>query len=152
VLPGPDASTRDAGAGAPDGAMFDGGLSSLQALCISEINQFRSQNGVPPYQEASDLEAYATTAATSDAHSGTRHGYFYDTNGGGGVASTENELDGAMVDPGATALGTLEQGLQQEEQAQAGAYDNLVTQQLSQVGCGFAQDAGGNWWIVIALR
>jgi hypothetical protein len=124
----------------------------LQSLCVSEINQFRAQNGIPPYQEASDLDAYATTAATSDGQSGTRHGYFYDTNGGGGVATTEDELDGAMVDPSATAQQTLDTGLHQDEQAQGGAYDNLVSQQLSQVGCGFAQDAGGNWWIVIALR
>ena len=68
------------------------------------------------------------------------------------MASTEDELDGDQVAPGASAEATMLTGLQQDVQAQGQALDNLVSQQLSEVGCGFAQDTAGNWWVDVALR
>lgn len=141
------AAGYDAGNGDDSGV-----TSQLLALCVSQINEFRAQNGAPPYTESADLEAYAAKAVASDAHNLQRHSYFYATGGGDGVAATEDELDGDQVDPGGSAEQTLDEGLQQDEQAQGNAYDNLVTDQLSAAGCGFAQDAAGNWWIDIALH
>jgi len=123
----------------------------LLSLCVGEINEVRNQNGAFPYTESPTLEAYAALAATSDAQSGQAHGYFYQTNGGS-VATTEDELDGANVDPGGTAQQVLSQGLLGYQQNGGGGFDNIVTDQLSQVGCGFAQDGAGNWWVVIALQ
>jgi hypothetical protein len=62
---------------------------------VSQINDFRSQNGEGPLTESTDLERYSGLAAASDAHNGQLHSYFYATGGGGGVATTEDELDGA---------------------------------------------------------
>jgi uncharacterized protein YkwD len=155
--PGPtgfDAGVYDAGAGrgseagAPDDA---GDPSALLSVCSGQVNQFRDQNDALPLTESPDLESYAAAAATADAHSGLRNGYFDET-GGGGIASTEDELDGARFDPGGTAAQTLEQGLLDDEQEQGNAAANLLDTQLSEVGCGFAQDLEGNWWVVIALR
>jgi cysteine-rich secretory family protein len=149
---GIDAGTVDAGRGYDAGPSGEGGaVSALLPLCVSQINQFRDQNQEIPLSESSDLEAYAAAAATADAQSGVLHGYFDDT-GGGGVAATEDELDGARFDPGATAQQTMEQGLLDEEQNNGQAAANLLDTQFSQVGCGFAQDLSGNWWVVIGLR
>jgi hypothetical protein len=68
------------------------------------------------------------------------------------VAATEDELDGARFDPGATAQQTMEQGLNDDEQDDGNAAANLLDTQFQQVGCGFGQDLSGNWWVVIALR
>jgi hypothetical protein len=104
-----------------------------------------------PYTESTELESYAALAVASDAHNGQKHAYFYAT-GGGGVAATEDELDGAQVDPGGSAEQTFQIGLQGDVQGQGQALANLVSTQLSEVGCGFAQDSAGNWWIDMALR
>jgi len=141
----------DAGSGHAD-AGTGAGTTQLLALCVQQINGMRAQAGAAPLDEATDLEAYAAQAAASDARSGNRHGYFYATGGGNGVAATEDELDGAQIAPGADAQATFEQGFQQDVQARGGAYANLVDTQLASAGCGFAQDAGGNWWVVMALR
>ena len=152
---GYDAGTSDDGGGREGydaGASDDGGdVSALLSLCVNQINEFRNQNQEVPLSESSQLEAYAAAAATSDAHSGVGHGYFNST-GGGGVAATEDELDGARFDPGATAQQTMEQGLNDDEQDNGNATANLLDTQFSQVGCGFGQDLSGNWWVVIALR
>lgn len=151
---GSDAGGYDAGTGRGDdsGASDDGGdVAALLPLCVSQVNEFRDQNDEVPLTESSDLETYAAAAASADAHSGVRNGYFDDT-GGGGVAATEDELDGARFDPGGTAQQTLEQGLLDDEQDNGNAAANLLDTQFSQVGCGFAQDLSGNWWVVIALR
>jgi uncharacterized protein YkwD len=124
---------------------------ALLSLCVNQINEFRNQNQEVPLSESSDLEQYAAAASASDAHSGVAHGYFDSTNGGG-VADTEDELDGARFDPGATAEQTMEQGLIDDEQDNGNAAANLLDDQFTQVGCGFAQDLSGNWWIDIALR
>jgi len=155
IVDGVDAAQGDAtgGGGYEAGAGGDSGVTSqLLALCVSQINELRAQNGAPPYTESADLEAYAAKAVASDAHNLQRHSYFYATGGGDGVATTEDELDGDQVDPGGSAEQTLDEGLQQDEQAQGQAYDNLVNDQLSAAGCGFAQDAAGNWWVDIALH
>jgi hypothetical protein len=150
----PEAGTYDAGGWGDAGTVGPegGGVpSTLLSLCVGEINEVRNQNGAFPYAESSQLEAYAALAAASDAQSGQAHGYFYQTNGGG-VATTEDEFNGDDVDPGGTAQQVLNQGLLDDEQNGGGGFDNLVTNQLSQVGCGFAQDAAGNWWVTIAFQ
>jgi len=148
-----DAGTSEAGGGYDGGAPGDGGnVAALLPLCVSQINEFRNQNGQNPLAESSSLETYAAAAATSDAHNGQLHSYFYATGGGGGVAATEDELDGAKIAPGGSAQQTMEQGLQNDEQAQGAAAANLLDDQFSQVGCGFGQDASGNWWVVIGLQ
>jgi hypothetical protein len=150
---GEEAGAYDAGGGDAGSVVpTDGGVpSTLLSLCVGEINEVRNQNGAFPYTESTQLESYAALAAASDAQSGQAHGYFYQTSGGG-VATTEDELDGANVDPGGTAQQVLSQGLLAYQQNGGGGFDNLVTNQLSQVGCGFAQDGAGNWWVVIALQ
>ncbi len=156
--PGDDAGTDDdGGTRASDGGTVyaDGGSgvsgAALLALCVNQINEFRNQNQEVPLSESSDLEQYAAAASASDAHSGNAHRYFDSTNGGG-VADTEDELDGARFDPGATAEQTMEQGLIDDEEDNGNAAGNLLDERFTQVGCGFAQDLGGNWWIDIALR
>ncbi len=147
-----DAGIFDAGGGFDAGASGDGGdVSALLPLCVSQINEFRNQNGENPLTESSSLESYAAAASASDAHNQQLHSYFYATSGGGGVAATEDELDGAKVAPGASAQQTMEQGLQNDENANGGAAANLLDQQFSEVGCGFGQDSSGNWWVVIGL-
>jgi hypothetical protein len=149
----PDAGAADAGAsGGHADAGSDAGTTQLLALCVQQINEVRAQAGAAPLDEASDIEAYAAQAAASDARSGSRHGYYYATSGGNGVAATEDELDGAQIAPGADAQSTFEQGFQADVQARGGAYANLVDTQFTSAGCGFGQDASGNWWVVMALR
>jgi hypothetical protein len=138
--------------GRPDsGAPADAGASALLALCVSQINAIRNQNGSQPYAESAQLEAFAAKAAASDAQSGQQDGYFNQT-GGGGVASTENEYIGSQLDPGGSAQQVLSQGLQDDEQGQTGGFGNLVTGQFSQVGCGFAKDSSGNWWVTLEFQ
>jgi Cysteine-rich secretory protein family len=153
--PGAEGGTYGEGGGyGYDGGVSEGGgnVASLLPLCVSQVNEFRNQNGEVPLAESSDLETYAAAAAAADASSGVRNGYFFDTNGGG-VAATEDELDGAAsFAPGTTAQQTLEQGLGNDEQANGQAAANLLDNQFSQIGCGFGQDLSGNWWVVIALR
>ncbi|HEY5243178.1 MAG TPA: CAP domain-containing protein [Polyangiaceae bacterium] len=148
-----DAGTFEAGGGFDAGTSGDGGdVSALLPLCVSQINEFRNQNGENPLTESASLESYAAAASASDAHNQQLHSYFYATSGGGGVAATEDELDGAKVAPGASAQQTMEQGLQNDENANGGAAANLLDQQFSEAGCGFGQDASGNWWVVIGLH
>lgn len=143
-----DAGTwQDAGGWATDA----GTPSALLALCVGEINELRNQNGAFPYVESSALEYFAAKAASSDAQTGQLHGYF-DQTSGGGIAFTENEYDGAQIDPGGTAQQVLSQGLLDDEDGNGGGFVNLVTNQFSEVGCGFAQDGTGNWWVTIELR
>jgi len=145
--------TPDSGAGwAPEGGTGSGTSSTLLSLCVGEINELRNQNGAFPYIESSQLEAFAAQAAQSDATSGTFHGYFNQTNGGG-VAFTEDEFDGAQIDQGGTAQQVLNQGLlDDEEDGNSRGFDNLVTNQFSEVGCGFAKDSTGNWWVTIEFQ
>jgi uncharacterized protein YkwD len=115
---------------------------------VSQINSLRSQNGLSPYTESSQLEALAATAAASDAQSGQLDGYF-DGNGGNNVSSAEDEFDGAQVYPGASALDVFNQGLSDEEQGYIDGAGNLLSQQYTQVGCGVAQASDGNYWITV---
>lgn len=148
-----DAGPFEAGGGFDAGTSEDGGdVSALLPLCVSQINAFRNQDGEGPLTESTSLETYAAAASASDAHNQQLHSYFYATSGGGGVAATEDELDGAKVAPGASAQQTMEQGLQNDESANGGAAANLLDQQFSEVGCGFGQDTSGNWWVVIGLH
>ncbi|HEY3819873.1 MAG TPA: CAP domain-containing protein [Polyangiaceae bacterium] len=148
-----DAGTYEGGGEIDAGAAGDGGdVAALLPLCVSQINEFRNQNGQSPLEESTKLESYAAAASASDAHNGQLHSYFYATNGDDGVAATEDELDGAKVDPGGSAQQTMEQGLQNDESANGGAAANLLDDQFSEVGCGFGQDASGNWWVVIGLH
>ena len=147
-----EAGAPDAGHGGEGGGASDAGsTTALLALCVSQVNEVRNQNGVQPLDESTQLEAYAAKASASDANNGQKHSYFYAT-GGGGVAATEDELDGDQVDPGGDAQATFEQGLQQDVTANGQALANLVSQQFSSVGCGFAQDPAGNWWIDVAFQ
>jgi hypothetical protein len=152
---GSDAGDDDAGTGGwvdSGGWATDAGTpSTLLSLCVGEINELRNQNGAFPYIESSALEAFAAQAASSDAQALQFHQYFNET-GGGGVSLSEDEFDGGQIDPGGTAQQVLEQGLLDDEQNQNGGFDNLVTNQFSEVGCGFAQDSIGNWWVTIEFR
>jgi hypothetical protein len=152
-------TVADAGSG--DGALAldsgghhdagaDSGTTALAALCVSQVNQIRNQNGAPPLTESSQLDAFAAKAAASDAQSGNVDGYFYQTNGGG-VAYTENEYPGSQVDPGGTAEQVLSQGLQGDVQGGTAGLGNILGQ-FSSMGCGSAKDSGGQWWVTIEFQ
>jgi uncharacterized protein YkwD len=165
---GAGAWTPDAGVAIEAGAAADSGgwgtdsgpgwpttdagtTSGLLALCVSSINQVRSQHGAPPYQESPDLETYAAMNAAADAQSLVFFGYFNQT-GGGGVASTENEYDGGQIDPGGSAQQVMQIGLVDDQDGFTGGIGNLLSNQYSQVGCGFATDVAGNWWVAIEFQ
>jgi Cysteine-rich secretory protein family len=137
---------------APEAGGDDAGSvpSALLSVCIGEINEVRDQNGAFLLAESADLEAFAASAAASDAASGQRHGYF-DQQRGDGVSDAEVEFDGDSVEPGGTAQQVLQQGLLDAEDG-FGGFDDLVTNEFSQAGCGFAQDSTGSWWVTIELR
>ncbi len=147
-----DASATDAWTPPWDSGVPDAGTvpSPLLAQCVGEINEVRNQNDAFPLAESSALEAFAANAASSDASSGQRHGYF-NQRGGGGVSDAEDEFDGSNIDPGGTAAQVLAEGLLDAEQG-FGGFGNLVNNGFSEAGCGFAKDASGNWWVTIEFR
>ena len=117
--------------------------------CVDVINQYRATNGKPPYARSAALEAYAAVGAQSDAASGTPHGHFMATQGGG-VAMAENEIPGwDMSFGGGTVSGVIDGGLQMmwEEGPGGGHYENM-NGGYTQVGCGIYVTPANEVWVV----
>jgi hypothetical protein len=100
---------------------------------------------------ASDLEMFAAQAVVSDAMANVIDGYFAN-NGGSGVSSAEDELDGAEFDQGASAQDVMDLGIQYEEQGYLSGNGNLLSQQFTQLGCGVTVAGDGNAWVAIEYR
>jgi hypothetical protein len=145
--PGPDAApTTDAGTPAGDPVLQH---------CVDKINSYRAQIGAPPYARSAPLESFAAQAAASDAQTGQVHGYFDQTNGGGGVAATEGELPGySLQDNGGSIEGVVDSGLDQMwSEGPGGAnYEEMASTQYTTAACGYATAQDQSIWVVFDFR
>jgi Cysteine-rich secretory protein family len=134
----------DAGGSSGGGGAVPASASDLQH-CVDVINSYRAKVGAAPVTRASALETYAAAGAQSDSASGSAHGHFVATSGGG-VASAENELPGWR----GSIPSVLDQGTQLmfDEGPGGGHYDNMVNARYTQAGCGTFVTAGGLVWVV----
>jgi uncharacterized protein YkwD len=121
---------------------------------VDVINSYRAKINVAAYTRASDLETFATAGAQSDSQSGTPHGHFTSTSGGG-VAFAENEVPGwPLAQYGSSVDTVIEQGLQMmwNEGPGGGHYENMSSTQYTSAGCGYAQTASGDLWVTMDFR
>lgn len=89
---GADAASTD-GRGA--GSDSDTGNATVAQFCVSETNRYRAMVPVDPVTESAALDAYAAAGAQADTESGTPHGHFQSTSGGG-IAYAENECPASL--------------------------------------------------------
>jgi uncharacterized protein YkwD len=118
--------------------------------CVDVINQYRATNGKPALARSSALEAYAAAGAQSDSASGSPHGHFIATQGGG-VAWAENEIPGwDMSYGGGSVSGVIDGGLQMmwDEGPGGGHYENMNSGSYTQVGCGIYVTPANEVWVV----
>ncbi len=142
--PPPPPPVGDAGTPAPSG--------DLQH-CVDVINSYRAMVGSPPVTRASDLEAYAAEGAQADSVTGTAHGHFRATSGGG-IAFAENELPGWPLGGYGSIQGIMDAGSAQmwAEGPGGGHYENMRNPSYTRVGCGVYVMASGNVWVVQDFR
>ena len=119
--------------------------------CVDVTNQYRATNGKPPLTRSAALEAFAAEGAQSDAASGSPHGHFIATQGGG-VASAENEVPGWDISfGGGTISGVIDSGLQMmwDEGPGGGHYENMNSSDFTELGCGIYVTGANQVWVVL---
>lgn len=126
---GPSLTPPSLSTGTTEAPGFDAEL----AFCATEINRYRASIGQPPLARSSDLETFATAAATADAAVRIAHQHFRHTNGGG-VSRAETEI---LWWKGHATRDVVEKGLAQMWRVGPGGdhYD-IIAGAYSQVGCG----------------
>jgi hypothetical protein len=136
----------DAGSGG--GVDAGSGSQSVTAFCVSETNRYRAMVPVADIAESTQLDTYAATGAESDTMSGTAHGHFSDTSGGG-IAFAENECPsflGWSITPNPTdqqikdklaacILAWYSEGPGADYQTH-GHYINMTNASYTKMGCG----------------
>ncbi len=129
---GSSGSSGSSGTGTPTG---------LGKTCADTINAYRKQQGLPAYQEWTDIETCSDSEAKSDGTTGTAHGAFPKCG-----EFAQNECPGW---PGPTDTGIVKcldtmWALGPGE----GHHDNMASTQWTKVACGFYTKPDGSFWSV----
>lgn len=105
------------------------------ALCVSEINRYRSLAGRAALTRSETLEKFAAESAQHDATVGVPHALFTRTNGGNGVARAETQLLRWL---GYEVSEVIRRGLAEMWSAGPGGahYDVMLGAAYTEVGCG----------------
>ena len=116
--------------------------------CVDVVNAYRKTKGLAPLARSATIETFSGKAATSDASTGSPHGYFIQTKGGGGVSSAQNEIPGWPMAQYGTLTKIIDAGTQMmwNEGPGGGHYENIVGKH-SAVGCGIQVTPAGKVWI-----
>lgn len=140
-------TTIDTGAPA-----VDSGETDDDRHCVDVINGYRAKVGKPPLARSAALEAFATEGAKSDAATGTPHGHFTATSGGG-VAWAENEVPGWPLADSGSVRAVIDEGTKAmwDEGPGGGHYENIIGD-WTQVGCGTFVTASGDVWVTQDFR
>ena len=119
------------------------------AHCVDVINSYRAKVGAKPYARSAALEAFAAEGAKEDSVSGSPHGHFMSTSGGG-VAWAENEIPGWPADGSGGVRGVIDDGLKMmwDEGPGGGHHDNMASGEYTEAGCGLFVTADKQVWVV----
>ncbi len=120
--------------------------------CVDLINVYRAKVSKKPLGRSSALETFAAAGAQADSKTGSAHGHFISTSGGG-IAWAENEIPGWPLESSGVR-GVLEDGLQMmwDEGPGGGHHDNMASTEYTEVGCGVFVTSGKEVWIVQDFR
>ena len=149
--------TGGADGGAPPPSPDDGGAPPPAAddlqHCVDVINSYRAKLGRTPYKRSSALEAFAAEGAKEDSKSGSPHGHFMATSGGG-IAWAENEIPGWSLADSGSVRAVLDDGLKMmwDEGPGGGHYENMSSRSYKEVGCGIYVTPSKDVWIVQDFR
>lgn len=130
--------------GAPGGGTATGDGSAAD-LCVSTINDFRAQNGLPPLTRWTDQEDCASSEAQSDSSTGQFHGAFPSCS-----EVAQNECPGFPGDPSDALPQCLQTML--DEGPGGGHYDNIMNPDYTMVSCGIITADDGTMWSVQDFR
>jgi uncharacterized protein YkwD len=121
-------------------------------FCVDEINRYRSENGKSTLSRSGSLEGYADEGARSDASTGTPHGHFIET-GGGGIADAENEIPGWPIGWFGSVKEVIGEGIQamMGEGPGGGHYENILGNH-TQAGCGIYVTGDEAVWVVMDFK
>jgi hypothetical protein len=140
-----DDSSGSSGTGDGSGSGSGTGDGSAADLCVSTINGFRSQNGLPPLQRWTEQEDCASGEAGSDSQTGTAHGAFPSC-----TEVAQNECPGFPGDPSDALPQCLQTMI--DEGPGGGHYDNIMNPDYTMVSCGITTGADGSMWSVQDFR
>jgi hypothetical protein len=126
------------GSGSGSSSSGSGGTSGDAAqACVDTINQYRASLGLPAYTRWSSGESCVDQQAQADAQSNTPHSAF-----GNCGEFAQNECPG-WPGPPASMIGSCLQMMWGEGPG-GGHYDNMTSQQYTQVACGFYTAGDGS--------
>jgi uncharacterized protein YkwD len=147
-----DSGTLNGGNGDPAGGT--GPSSEALQHCVDSINAYRAKVRAPSYTRSAALESFATDGAKSDATSGQAHGHFGATGGGHGIAFAENELPGWPLKQYKSMNDLIDEGLKAMwgEGPGGGHYDNMVSTDYTQAGCGTFTTSTNDVWVTIDFK
>jgi hypothetical protein len=139
-----DSGAQDSGAvdsGPVDSGAVDSGGTSLQQICVDEVNRYRAMNGKPPYSRWTSAETCGDSEAKSDSATGTAHGAF----------GTCHEFGQCECPGWPGPLETMIKGCLKamwDEGPGGGHYDIMNSDSYKQVACGFYTLPNGKIWSV----
>ncbi len=121
--------------------------------CVDELNRYRAMVGVAAVTRSSALGTFAAAGAMSDSMTGTAHGHFRATSGGG-IAFGEDEIPGWPTATYGSVQAIIDQGFAQMwAEGPGGAhYVNMSNPMYTEAGCGFFTTPEGGLWVTQDFR
>jgi hypothetical protein len=144
---------RDDTPSGPNGGSSSGGSttpttatgSTAHELCVNIINEYRAEDGLPPYTRWAEGETCADGQAKSDADTNDPHGAF-----GRCKESGQNECPGRPGPPEKMIEGCL--AAMWAQGPGEGHHDMMASTKWKSVACGFHTTAKGSVWSVQNYR
>jgi hypothetical protein len=133
-----DDSSGGGGAGSGSGSELADDSSDITDVCVSTINDFRAQNGLPPLTRWRKQEDCASNEASTDAANNSPHGAFLSCN-----ETAQNECPGMPGQPEDALVPCLQQMM--DEGPGGGHYENIMSQDFTMVACGITMVDGDMW-------
>jgi len=114
-------------------------LAAAAAVCVEQTNQLRASVGAPPLVRSSEIDAFSDEAAQVDGEAHQAHKYFFETDGGHGVATAENVVPWWKVSDWGTVETVVRKGvLQMWAEGPNGSHTVNIRGSFTQIGCGIA--------------
>jgi hypothetical protein len=129
------------GAGASSGAGAGTGSGDASEACVTQINAYRAQLGLPAYERWTTAEACTDGQTQSDSQTGQAHGAF-----GQCDEWAQNECPGWPGPPGDMILDCL--AAMWSEGPGGGHYENMRSSSYERVACGFYTTPSGDVWAI----
>jgi Cysteine-rich secretory protein family len=134
-------SSSSSSTSSSSGGSSGGGTGSLAELCVTTINDLRSQNGLPPLERWSAIESCSDGEAKSDGSTNSPHGAFPRCG-----ESAQNECPGWKGSP-ETAIVQCLKAMWAQPPGE-GHHDTMASTKWKRVACGFYTAPSGGVWSV----